>query len=46
MLRVKYWKSSPTSSAKPDGAGAVSQRLIPTYERSGLQMHIAMTANA
>jgi hypothetical protein len=31
------------NSAKPDGVGAVSQRLIPTGERSGLLTHIAAT---
>jgi len=30
-----------TGSAHLVGVGAVSQRLIPTGERSGLQMHIA-----
>ena len=33
----------PGISAKPVGVGAVSQRLIPTGERSGLQTHIATT---
>src|SRR6266700_7239416 len=33
----------PTISAKPVGVGTVSQRLIPTGERSGLQTHIAVT---
>jgi len=32
--------------AKPVGVGAVSQRLIPTGERSGLQTRIAATVNA
>jgi hypothetical protein len=27
--QMKYWKSSPTNSARPAGVGAVSQRLIP-----------------
>ena len=36
-------KSSLTISAKPVGVGAVSQRLIPTGERSGLQTRIATT---
>ena len=40
---MKYWESSPIISARPDGVGAVSQRLIPTGERSGLQTHIAAT---
>jgi hypothetical protein len=34
-------KSSLTISAKPVGVWAVSQRLIPTGEQSGLQTHIA-----
>jgi len=36
-------KSSLTISEKPVGVGAVSQRLIPTSERSGLQTRIAAT---
>src|SRR5206468_8590826 len=32
-----------TISAKPVGVGAVSQRLIPEGERTGLQTHIAAT---
>jgi hypothetical protein len=32
--------------AKLEGVGAVSQRLIPTAERSGLVTRIAMTVNA
>jgi hypothetical protein len=36
-------KSSPTISAKPHEVGAVSQRLIPTGERSGLQTRTAAT---
>jgi hypothetical protein len=32
-----------TVSAKPVGVGAVSQRLIPTGEQSGLLTHIATT---
>jgi hypothetical protein len=38
-------KSSPTISAMPVGVGAVSQRLTPTGERSGLPTHIAMTGS-
>ena len=34
-------KLSLTISAKPVGVGALSQRLIPTGERSGLQTQIA-----
>ncbi len=30
---------------KPVGVGAVSQRLIPTGKRSGLQTHIAATVS-
>ena len=33
----KKRKSSLTISAKPDGVGAASQRLIPTGEQSGLR---------
>ena len=29
LLRVKYWESSLTISAKPGGVGTASQRLIP-----------------
>jgi hypothetical protein len=36
-------KSSLTISAKPLGVGAMSQRLIPTGERFGLQTRIAPT---
>jgi hypothetical protein len=36
-------KSSLTISARLDGVGAASQRLIPTGERSGLLTHIATT---
>jgi hypothetical protein len=36
-------KSSLIISAKPDGVGAASQRLIPTGERSELPTHIATT---
>jgi hypothetical protein len=36
-------KSSLTISAKQDGVGAASQRLIPTGERSSLLTHIATT---
>jgi hypothetical protein len=36
-------KSSLTISARPDGVGAVSQRLIPTGEQSGLRMHTVTT---
>ena len=39
-------RSSPTISAKPDGVGAVSQRLIPQGERSGLLTHIARPRKA
>jgi hypothetical protein len=42
-LRVKDWESSPTIPVTPVGGGAVSQRLIPTGERSGLQTRIATT---
>jgi hypothetical protein len=35
-------KSSLTISAKPDGAGAASQRLILRGEQSGLQTRTAM----
>jgi len=34
-----------TISAKPDGVGAASQRLIPTGERSGLLTGIVTTEN-
>jgi hypothetical protein len=36
-------KSSLTISAKPDGVGAVSRRLIPRGERTGLLTHIGTT---
>jgi hypothetical protein len=36
-------KATDTISAKPDGVGAVSQRLIPTGEQSGLLTHNAAT---
>ena len=35
-----------TSSVRPVGVGAVSQRLIPTGERSSWPTHIAATVNA
>ena len=44
--RVKYWEASLTTSAKPGGVGAASQRLIPTDEQSGLQTHIATRESA
>ena len=43
---AEVWRSatiSLTTSAKPVGAWAASQRLIPTGERSGLQTHTAAT---
>jgi len=42
-LRVKYGEIIADVSAKPVGVGAVSQRLIPTGERSGLLTRIAAT---
>jgi hypothetical protein len=44
-MRAEGWgdRLSLTISAKPDGVGAASQRLIPTGERSGLLTHIAAT---
>jgi hypothetical protein len=40
---VSNGKSRRPISAKPVGVGAVSQRLIPTGEQSGLQTRIATT---
>jgi hypothetical protein len=38
---VKYWETSETISAKPDGVAAASQRWIQKDEQSGLLTHIA-----
>jgi hypothetical protein len=46
MQLIITGKSSLTISAKPVGAGAASQRLIPTGERFSLQTRIAMTGSA
>jgi hypothetical protein len=42
VIRVAT-ESTQSRGAPADGVGVVSQRLIPTGERSGLQMHIAAT---
>jgi hypothetical protein len=42
---VNNGKKSLTISAKPVGVVAVSQRLIPTGEQSGLLMRIATTGS-
>jgi hypothetical protein len=41
--RVKHWEIIADNLSKPDGVGAVSQRLIPTGEESGLLTSIAAT---
>jgi hypothetical protein len=42
---VKCWEIiADKSQQRPVGLGAVSQRLIPKAERSGLLMHTAITA--
>jgi hypothetical protein len=38
---MKYWEIIADNLSKADGVGAVSQRLIPTSEQSGLQTRIA-----
>jgi len=40
---MKYWEIIADNLSKADGVGAVSQRLIPTGERSGLLTRIAAT---
>jgi hypothetical protein len=41
--REVIWKSSLTTSAKPDGVGAASRSWIAKGEQSGLLTHIATT---
>jgi hypothetical protein len=40
---MKYWEIIADKLSKPVGVGAVSQRLIPTGERSGSLTRIGMT---
>jgi len=42
---MRYWEIMADNPAKLGGVGAVSQRLIPTGEQSGLQTHIVATEN-
>jgi hypothetical protein len=41
--QVKYWEIIADNLSKAGGVGAVSQRLIPKGERSGLLTRIAAT---
>jgi len=41
---VKYWEIIADNLKKAGGVGAVSQRLIPTGEQSGLLTRIATRA--
>jgi len=46
IRRVKDWEIIVDNLSKADGVGAVSQRLIPTGERSGLLTRTATMEGA